>query len=132
MTVPISPAAPPLPPQQDGSAVNLFEWAMSQANSGAAGSGLDQVAQGLMTRLDAFMGRSREFSAQVAEASPATPAGAAPSITPAANGAPTPPAHVDQALGALRLMFDHSIETQLVVRSATQMSGSVNTLLKGQ
>jgi hypothetical protein len=131
MTVPITPAVPATPPQQDGSSVNLFERAMSQANSGAAGSGLDQVAQGLMTRLDAFMGRSREFSAQVAEASPATPAGAAPSIAPAANGA-APPAHVDQALGALRLMFDHSIETQLVVRSATQMSGSVNTLLKGQ
>ena len=39
---------------------------------------------------------------------------------------------VDQIVHSLGKMFDYSIETQMVVRGATQISGSANTLLKGQ
>nr|WP_240998570.1 hypothetical protein [Pseudomonas viridiflava] len=39
---------------------------------------------------------------------------------------------VDRIVQSLGRMFDYSIETQMVVRGATQISGSANTLLKGQ
>jgi hypothetical protein len=136
MTVPIASAAAPVPPVQEGPSANLFEWAAAQAQAGAAGSSVNQVAQGLMQRLDAFMVRTREFSGL--QNSPggvyaaAPPGSSAPTPGPAPTATAPGPANIDQTLGSLRLMFDHSIETQLVVRSATQISGSVNTLLRGQ
>jgi hypothetical protein len=39
---------------------------------------------------------------------------------------------MDRVIQALGLVFDYSIETQLVVRGATQVSGAANTLLRGQ
>ena len=60
-------------------------------------------------------------------------AGPSPFVATGAEGAPkvgdTQVANIVQSLGR---MFDYSIETQMVVRGATQVSGSANTLLKGQ
>ena len=39
---------------------------------------------------------------------------------------------LDRVIQALSMMYDYSIETQLVVRGATQTSGAANTLLRGQ
>jgi hypothetical protein len=39
---------------------------------------------------------------------------------------------MERVIESLGLMFDYSIETQLVVRGATQISGAANTLLRGQ
>ncbi|KXF75239.1 hypothetical protein ATN84_20360 [Paramesorhizobium deserti] len=39
---------------------------------------------------------------------------------------------IQRVVASLGMMFDHSIETQMVVRGATQVSGAANTLLKGQ
>jgi hypothetical protein len=39
---------------------------------------------------------------------------------------------MDRVIQSLGMMFDYSIETQLVVRGATQVSGAANTLLRGQ
>jgi hypothetical protein len=39
---------------------------------------------------------------------------------------------MNRVIQALGMMFDYSIETQLVVRGATQVSGAANTLLRGQ
>ncbi|RCS22760.1 hypothetical protein DUT91_17825 [Phyllobacterium salinisoli] len=39
---------------------------------------------------------------------------------------------IQRVVASLGMMFDHSIETQMVVRGATQVAGAANTLLKGQ
>ncbi len=39
---------------------------------------------------------------------------------------------MERVIDSLGMMFDHAIETQLVVRGATQIAGAANTLLRGQ
>jgi hypothetical protein len=113
------------------------------------GASPHQIGDGLMERLNGFIDRSRSFSerADVLTNGP-TPGAAAPATsaapTPATQAAPQnlassgqPPKkvgeqQVDQIVHSLGKMFDYSIETQMVVRGATQISGSANTLLKGQ
>ena len=39
--------------------------------------------------------------------------------------------HMDRAIQGLSLMFDYSVEMQLVVRGTTEVSGAANTLMRG-
>jgi hypothetical protein len=115
------------------------------------GASPHQIGEGLMERLNGFIDRSRSFSERADALTNGSPPGAAsvPGDTPAAAGADKsasaqnhaasgqPPKkvgeqQVDQIVHSLGKMFDYSIETQMVVRGATQISGSANTLLKGQ
>ncbi|RMU63017.1 hypothetical protein ALP25_200040 [Pseudomonas syringae pv. syringae] len=101
------------------------------------GASPHQIGSNLMERLDGFIDRSRQFS----ERADALTQGNA---LQSANHAPSPATSAVQARGkvgepqvdrivqSLGRMFDYSIETQMVVRGATQISGSANTLLKGQ
>jgi hypothetical protein len=109
-----------------------------------AGASPHQIGEGLMERLNGFIDRSRTFS----ERADALSNGPTPASSPAAGTEKTvvatnasstgePPKKVgdqqiDQVVHSLGRMFDYSIETQMVVRGATQISGSANTLLKGQ
>lgn len=116
---------------------NLFEHMAETSRGMPQGASPHQISSNLMERLDGFIDRSRQMS----ERADAMTSGAAPQPTSeAANAFKTgaDPAksvggpQVDQIVQSLGRMFDYSIETQMVVRGATQISGSANTLLKGQ
>jgi hypothetical protein len=150
-----APAAAAMPPSGGAldaqASQNLFEHMAGSAKGMPQGASPHQIGEGLMERLNGFIDRSRSFSERAeglqngsasgaASPSPATQAmaagdkpGAAQNV--ASNGeAPKKVGEqqVDQIVHSLGRMFDYSIETQMVVRGATQISGSANTLLKGQ
>ncbi|AHG41514.1 hypothetical protein [Pseudomonas syringae] len=136
-----SPAAAALPTPGGGAgpqaSQNLFEHMAETSKGMPQGASPHQIGSNLMERLDGFIDRSRQFS----ERADALTQGNAPQ---AASQAPTPATtggqatskvgepQVDRIVQSLGRMFDYSIETQMVVRGATQISGSANTLLKGQ
>lgn len=111
---------------------NLFEHMASQAKGMPQGASPNQIGENLMERLNGFIDRSKGFSDSAAvERTPYT------SSAPVDKGAGVEPGKVneqqiDRLVGSLSRVFDYSIETQMVVRGATQISGSANTLLRGQ
>ncbi len=117
---------------------NLFEHMASSSKGMPAGAGPNQVGENLMQRLSGFIDRSQHFSERASGA--ATPHATASSpvsthqveksgtVEPGKTGE----AQVDKLMASLSRVFDYSIETQMVVRGATQISGSANTLMKGQ
>ena len=124
---------------------NLFEHMAGTAKGMPQGASPHQIGEGLMERLNGFIDRSRRFS----ERAEGLQNGSAPGNRQAVAGGEKPMAvqnlasngeppkkvgeqQVDQIVHSLGRMFDYSIETQMVVRGATQISGSANTLLKGQ
>lgn len=54
------------------------------------------------------------------------------SIGPRPEKPPVDGNQLDKVIQSLGMMFDYSIETQMVVRGTTQVSGAANTLLRGQ
>lgn len=135
MSVNLSPTTAALPPGGQQASQNLFEHMASAASGAPGGASPHHIGESLMQRLDGFMDRSHAFNAR-ADALAASPA--SPATVQASPATATPPpstastAQVDQLVHSLGKMFDYSIETQMVVRGATQISGSANTLLKGQ
>jgi hypothetical protein len=150
-----APAAAALPPSGGPGGLqgsqNLFEHMASNAQGMPQGASPHQIGEGLMERLNGFIDRSRTFSERADVLSNGSPPGAtsgagnvpatagaekpASAQTLASNGQPPKKVgeqQVDQIVHSLGKMFDYSIETQMVVRGATQISGSANTLLKGQ
>ncbi len=114
---------------------NLFEHMAGRAQGMPQGASPNQIGDNLMSRLDGFIDRARRFSERVDGGLVDQP----PVAQAAAGDGPTRPApatvaepQVNQLMHSLSLMFDYSIETQMVVRGATQVSGSANTLLRGQ
>ena len=110
-----------------------------------AGAGPQQIGEGLMERLNGFIDRSQNFSKRADALTNGSMVGnaVAPAGTQqfaslpngAAAGEPATKVadqQIDQIVQSLGRMFDYSIETQMVVRGATQISGAANTLLKGQ
>nr|WP_314576625.1 hypothetical protein [uncultured Pseudomonas sp.] len=125
---------------------NLFEYMASKTGASPA-----QIGDGLMERLNGFIDRQRSFaehanvqshaaqSANWPEPDGSLHASALQPSTatsePTSNGAgqqKVGDGQIDHIVVSLGRMFDYSIETQMVVRSATQVSGATNTLLKGQ
>ncbi|MBV4551532.1 hypothetical protein HU742_010350 [Pseudomonas sp. SWRI102] len=140
-----APATAALPPSGVQTSQNLFEHMAGNAKGMPQGASPHQIGEGLMERLNGFIDRSRSFSERADALTSGSPPGAAsgpgntPAAAPAQNHANSgqPPKkvgeqQVDQIVHSLGKMFDYSIETQMVVRGATQISGSANTLLKGQ
>ncbi|WP_434563130.1 hypothetical protein J3P95_11290 [Pseudomonas sp. Z5-35] len=140
-----APATAALPPSGVQTSQNLFEHMAGNAKGMPQGASPHQIGEGLMERLNGFIDRSRSFSERADALTNGSPPGAAsgPGNTPAVASAQNhansgqPPKkvgeqQVDQIVHSLGKMFDYSIETQMVVRGATQISGSANTLLKGQ
>ena len=150
-----APATAALPPSGGPGGLqasqNLFEHMAGNAKGMPQGASPHQIGEGLMERLNGFIDRSRSFSERADGLTNGTAPGATSGAgsTPATAGAEKPGAaqnlasagqpqkkvgeqQVDQIVHSLGRMFDYSIETQMVVRGATQISGSANTLLKGQ
>lgn len=139
-------ALPPLGgPGGPQASQNLFEHMANSAKGMPSGASPHQIGEGLMERLNGFIDRSQSFAKRADALTNGPMPGNAPpptGVQQAAvlpNGAPAgEPAkkvgdhQVDQIVHSLGRMFDYSIETQMVVRGATQISGSANTLLKGQ
>ncbi|SBW81697.1 hypothetical protein PVE_R1G3815 [Pseudomonas veronii 1YdBTEX2] len=124
---------------------NLFEHMTDSAKGMPAGAGPQQIGEGLMERLNGFIDRSQNFSKRADALTNGSMVGnaVAPAGTQqfaslpngAAAGEPATKVadqQIDQIVQSLGRMFDYSIETQMVVRGATQISGAANTLLKGQ
>ena len=111
---------------------NLFEHIASQAKGMPHGASPNQIGENLMERLNGFIDRSRGFSENAAVSRTTQLSNA-----PVDKGAGVEPGKVseqqiERLAGSQSLVFDYSIETQMVVRGATQISGSANTLLRGQ
>ncbi|UFH50024.1 hypothetical protein [Pseudomonas sp. KNUC1026] len=143
MSANLAPTTAALPPGGTQAQQSLFEHMASTAKGMPEGASPHQIGESLMNRLDSFMDRSHLFNARADALAAGTPAAGTPNANPpvqlasnvdagnnAAQKAGT--AQVDQLVHSLGKMFDYSIETQMVVRGATQISGSANTLLKGQ
>nr|WP_017133804.1 hypothetical protein [Pseudomonas agarici] len=124
---------------------NLFEHMANSAKSSMPeGASPHQIGSNLMERLNGFIDRSRTFAERADALSNGSPMSNPPVASPTAasgstaSGAGTESTkkvtdqHLDQVVHSLSRMFDYSIETQMVVRGATQISGAANTLLRGQ
>ncbi|CAM4083822.1 hypothetical protein BOTU111921_10900 [Bordetella tumbae] len=109
---------------------NLFE-AMAELARDRHLTDLGQVGQALSGHLDSYLERTRSFSERVKQMSSGDPV-YSDSLRTMNTGAERTDPRVMTVLQSLSVMFDYSIETQVVVRSATQVSGAVNTLLRGQ
>jgi hypothetical protein len=140
-----SPAQSPQSPQA------LIEY-LARVNPGslAAGASPSQLGEAVVGNLKGFMDRSQSMTSRArALADPTPPPHASMTVahrgpaqdalTPSAVRVGPQPARgsvdghqMDRVIQALGLVFDYSIETQLVVRGATQVSGAANTLLRGQ
>ncbi|GGB05720.1 hypothetical protein GCM10011491_37260 [Brucella endophytica] len=149
MTTPIGAAAvapqavPDVVPQ---ATQDLFEHVASQAKALPEGAGPAQLGSEMLQNLKGFFERSSSFAERASSLTQRTPqatGGELVSLGP--NGAgmtdlsqtrnsalPVDKSQIDQVIQSLGMMFDHSIETQLVVRGTTQVSGAANTLLRGQ
>jgi hypothetical protein len=112
-------------PQMQGEVAGEHFQKLLEFNSAVPGADPQMAADGpvadigekLLDRLEEFAGRAREFSKVAMTEKPAQ--------SPSEE-------RVKSAVQSLEKMFDHSIEVQLVVRGSTQISGSANTLLRGQ
>ncbi|MCF5715344.1 MULTISPECIES: hypothetical protein [Pseudomonas syringae group] len=136
-----SPAAATLPSPGGGAgpqaSQNLFEHMAETSKGMPQGASPHQIGSNLMERLDGFIDRSRQFSERADALTQGSEPQAAsqPPVAAASDGQAVGKVggpQVDQIVQSLGRMFDYSIETQMVVRGATQISGSANTLLKGQ
>jgi hypothetical protein len=119
--------------QPDAAAsAEIFDRMAEQARQQVQGHSIEQVGAAMLDKLDGFVERTRrsEERVQTKAADMANPSRESPPSTGSqpADGDD----RVNRALDSMRQMFDRSIETQLVVRAATQLSGAANTLVRGQ
>ncbi|WP_413043708.1 hypothetical protein [Pseudomonas sp. YJ42] len=120
---------------QELASQNLFEHLASQAQSAGQGASPAQLGEGLVNGLDGFLERSQAFAARADSLSGSGPTAVDAQVSVVDQpGAPTrmADAQLEKVAESLSRMFDHAIETQMVVRGATQISGAANTLLRGQ
>jgi hypothetical protein len=137
------------PPSQPPASLAEYLATMNP-NTLASGASPSQLGQDMITGLRGFFDRSHSMTGRArALADPTPPPHAAMTVAhrgpaqaaldpSAVRVGPQPaPGSVDgqqmnRVIQALGMMFDYSIETQLVVRGSTQVSGAANTLLRGQ
>lgn len=112
---------------------NLFEHMSGNIQTLPHGASPADLGRTLIDDLKGFVERTGNFTNRTNEAAKAT---SQPSFTNSSPGKETPAGVEDKQVArvveSLGTMFDHSIETQMVVRGTTQISGAVNTLVKGQ
>jgi hypothetical protein len=142
-------AAPQNQPQQSSQGLVEYLAAMNP-NGLASGASPSQLGQDMIANLKGFFDRSQSATSRArALADPTPPPHATMTVAhrgpaqaaldPSVLRVGPQPARgavdgqqMNRAIQALGMMFDYSIETQLVVRGATQVSGAANTLLRGQ
>ncbi|MDB6454405.1 hypothetical protein [Falsirhodobacter sp. 20TX0035] len=142
MSIDAAAAAAPIQVDGQANAQNLFEHAAAHAKGlpesaspGQLGSEVMQGLQGYAERSTSLAERAGRLTGGVPEA----PGSSLVSLSSDPGAMPAPPqkapvdgSQMDRAIESLGMMFDHAIETQLVVRGATQVAGAANTLLRGQ
>jgi len=125
---------------------NLFEHVAAQAKALPQGAGPSQLGEEVLQNLKGFFERATSFTSRASQLTARTPqatGGELVSLGPNGAGAtdlsqtrnsavPVEQSQMEKVIQSLGMMFDHSIETQLVVRGTTQVSGAANTLLRGQ
>ena len=130
------------PSQPQETTQSLFDYVASQAKSGAPATSLHDLGVKVMHNLDGYVNRATDFSHQAKTRSPVITGEnfsvgndyISTEVKPNgfSNGGKFADQHLDKVVQSLSLMFDYSIETQMVVRGATQVSGAANTLVRGQ
>jgi hypothetical protein len=133
----VTPALPVAPPSVDPAGASqasqtLFENMAQQSPAATTGSSPAQLGAGVLENLDGFFTRTQRFAERAANLSGAAQPPVPSGPDTATAHAPGADPQLQKVVESLSLMFDHSIETQMVVRGATQVSGAANTLLKGQ
>lgn len=143
----ISPAAtPPVPPAPEASAAPRFDAYQQAAPEGGG------VTQAFNAALDGFGARTEQMQASLrdlaardapvrdastrdASTRDASTGAARPAAASEAASPVSPAGGATGAQGAMALMvdcFNFAVEASLVSRAATQFTGSVSTLMKGQ
>lgn len=130
------------PSQPQETTQSLFDYVASQTKAGAPASSLHELGVKVMHNLDGYVNRATDFSYQAKSRSPVISGGSvtvdsgqvSAQVKPGSvsDGDTFADRHLDKVVQSLSLMFDYSIETQMVVRGATQVSGAANTLVRGQ
>ncbi|MGJ8517558.1 hypothetical protein [Carnimonas bestiolae] len=140
MTIPVQSLAAQASPAGLDNQQNLFEQMAENAKTSMASSP-SEFAHHVLDHLDGFLAHSDQFHQQqnlsvVSDAQPAQSSGTPPTQS-VHNASPSdaqsaPDGQIGKLIASLGQVFDYTIQTQMVVRGATQVSGSVNTLTKGQ
>lgn len=137
-TIPVVPLSAMAEPPSHNASAAIFDKIASEARErtqDAASPG--QFGSMVLDNLGGYMERVSRF----AEKSPLRDGGDAIQVTAPHGGASGSeggaagagqPSHIDRVITSLGAVFNYSIETQLVVRGGTQVSGAANTLLRGQ
>lgn len=133
-TLPIAPAP------QDTSAPasqNLFEHSALNATTLPHGASPADLGRTIIDNLEGFVERAGKFAASTAFPASSGPAPATTSFAPGglpaeAGAARTPDSDAGRLVESLGRIFDHAIETQMVVRAPTQFTSATMTLTKGQ
>jgi hypothetical protein len=141
---------PPTPINAPPAGQDLFQYLASVNPSGTpAAPSPGQLGGAMVENLRGFLDRSQGFSAKARELTARTPEAPATkmvhrgsgdqpvspqalSMGPRPEKPPVDGNQLDKVIQSLGMMFDYSIETQMVVRGTTQVSGAANTLLRGQ
>ncbi len=127
-TVPVDATA-----TQSVTSQNLFEHMSANIQTLPQGASPADLGRSLVNDLKGFVERSGKFVNRTNE----TQKGTAPQSFTSAGGNGSQSAKVEgdaiaRVVQELGTVFDHSIETQMVVRGTTQITGAANTLVKGQ
>ncbi|MBR0647871.1 hypothetical protein [Plastoroseomonas hellenica] len=118
-TAALQPTQPAMPTPSAG---NVFDQSLAAARASdpaALSARVGEVLRGFSARANAL----RDDMQQAMQAQPAQPAVAAPAL---------PSGDMSHMYQAVVRTFDFAMETHLVAKAATQFTGSLNTLLRGQ
>ena len=133
-TLPMSPA-----PQESVSLAsqNLFEHSAVNANTLPHGASPADLGRKIIDNLEGFVERAGTFQARTRLSAEASPPPGSASFTPnpvaaEANVTRTSDSVAGRLVETLGRIFDHAIETQMVVRAPTQFTSATMTLTKGQ
>lgn len=133
-TLPMSPAA-----QEPVSVAtqNLFEHSALNANTLPHGASPADLGRTIVDNLQGFVERAGKFANGSTLLSQPGDAPTSQSFAPNAVGVETsvtrtPDSAAGRLVEALGRIFDHAIETQMVVRAPTQFTSATMTLTKGQ
>ncbi|WP_087004667.1 hypothetical protein [Rhizobium sullae] len=133
-TLAMSPA-----PQDPASTASqgLFEHSALNAQTLPHGASPADLGRTIVDNLKGFVERAGKFASNTELFAPLDQSPASQSFAPDAAGAQTsvtrtPDSEAGRLVEALGRIFDHAIETQMVVRGPTQFTSATMTLVKGQ
>lgn len=135
-----TPALPVSPAPQESIAPasqNLFEHSALNSTTLPHGASPADLGRTIIDNLEGFVERAGKFAASTAFPASSGPPPATTSFAPGgppveANVTRTPDSDAGRLVESLGRIFDHAIETQMVVRAPTQFTSATMTLTKGQ